>query len=182
MSNTSYTFDLTHSAVGFSVRHLMISKVKGYFRKWGGTLELDLADLSKSKVDVTIEAASIDTQQEQRDAHLKSADFFEAEKFPSLTFKSTAVKIVDDATLEVTGDLTIRDVTRSVVLEVENLGQVADSYFGTRAGFSAKTHISRKDFGLTWNKALETGGVVVGDKIEITLEVEAIAAAKAVAA
>lgn len=182
MSTTSYTFDLSHSAVGFSVRHLMISKVKGYFRKWGGTLELDLADLSKSKVDVTIEAGSIDTQEAQRDAHLTSADFFDSAQYPHLTFKSTAVKVIDASTLEVTGDLTIRDVTRPVVLEVESLGQVADSYFGTRAGFSARTHLSRKDFGLTWNKALETGGVVVGDKIEITLEIEAIAAASTSAA
>jgi polyisoprenoid-binding protein YceI len=150
MSTTSYTFDLTHSAVGFSVRHLMISKVKGYLRSWTGTLELDLADLAKSKVDVTIDATSIDTQQEQRDAHLKSADFFETEKFPSLTFKSTAVKVVDDTTLEVTGDLTIRDVTRPVVLEVENLGQVADSYFGTRAGFSAKTHMPWRRAAWSW--------------------------------
>ncbi len=178
----SYTFDLSHSAVGFHVRHLMISKVHGRFTAWGGTLEIDEADLAKSKVAVEIDAASVDTKELKRDEHLRSADFFDAEKFPKLTFASTKVEKVDDENLKVTGDLTIHGVTRSVVLAVERGGEVKDPWGGTRAGFSAKTTISRKDYGLTWNALLEAGGVAVGDKIEITLEIEAVLAAAAIAA
>lgn len=174
MTATTWDFDLSHSSVNFHVRHLMVSKVHGTFHKWGGNLVLDDQDITKSKVDVTIEATSIDTKEEKRDGHLRSADFFDVEKFPQLTFKSTAVKKVSDEELEVTGDLTIRGETKSVVLKVENNGQVKDPWGGTRAGFSAKTSISRKEFGLHWNAVLEAGGVVVGDKIEINLEIEAI--------
>jgi len=174
MTATTWDFDLSHSSVNFHVRHLMVSKVHGTFHKWGGSLVLDDQDITKSKVDVTIEATSIDTKEEKRDGHLRSADFFDVEKFPQLTFKSTAVKKVSDEELEVTGDLTIRGETKSVVLKVENNGQVKDPWGGTRTGFSAKTSVSRKEFGLHWNAVLEAGGVVVGDKIEINLEIEAI--------
>lgn len=174
MTATTWDFDLSHSTVGFHVRHLMVSKVHGSFHKWGGSLVLDDQDITKSRVDVTIDAASLDTKEEKRDGHLRSADFFDTEKFPQLTFKSTAVKKVSDEELEVTGDLTIRGETRSVLLKVETNGQVKDPWGGTRTGFSAKTSISRKEFGLHWNAVLEAGGVVVGDKVEITLEIEAI--------
>lgn len=170
----SYTFDLSHSAVGFHVRHLMISKVHGRFQTWSGTLEIDDANLASSKVAVEIDAASVDTKEAKRDEHLRSADFFDAEKFPTLTFVSTNVEAVDAENLKVTGDLTIRGVTHPVVLAVERGGEVKDPWGGTRVGFSAKTSVSRKEFGLTWNALLEAGGVAVGDKIEITLEIEAI--------
>lgn len=180
MSN-QWDFDLSHSSIGFHVRHLMVSKVHGRFTKWNGTLELDESDLTKSRLDVTIDTASVDTKEPKRDDHLRSADFFDVEKFPALTFKSTKIEKDGDNYL-VTGDLTIRGITKSVKLEVENGGQVKDPWGGTRAGFSAKTHVNRKDFGLTWNVALEAGGFVVGDKIEISLEIEAIKKAASVAA
>ena len=174
MTATTWDFDLSHSSVNFHVRHLMVSKVHGRFQTWGGSLVLDDQDITRSRVDVTIDAASVDTKEEKRDAHLRSADFFDAEKFPQLTFKSTAVKKISDEEIEVTGDLTIRGETKPIVLKVETNGQVKDPWGGTRTGFSAKGSISRKEFGLHWNALLETGGVVVGDKIEITLEIEAI--------
>lgn len=182
MTIKNWNFDLSHSSVNFHVRHLMVSKVHGRFQLWGGSLVIDEADVTKSKVAVEIDAASIDTKEPKRDDHLRSADFFEVEKFPKLTFTSTKIEKVDDENLKVTGDLTIRDVTKTVVLEVERSGEVKDPWGGTRTGFSAKTHISRKDFGLTWNVLLEAGGVTVGDKIEITLEIEATLAAASVAA
>lgn len=174
MTATTWDFDLSHSSVNFHVRHLMVSKVHGRFQAWSGVLVLDDSDVTRSRVEVTIDAASIDTKEEKRDAHLRSADFFDAEHHPNLTFKSTAVKRLSDEELEVTGDLTIRGTTKPVTLKVESNGQIKDPWGGTRAGFSAKTSISRKEFGLNWNALLETGGVVVGDKIDITLEIEAI--------
>jgi polyisoprenoid-binding protein YceI len=177
-----YTFDLSHSSVGFHVRHLMISKVHGRFTSWNGTLEIDEADLRRSKVAVEIDAASVDTKEAKRDEHLRSADFFDVEKFPHLTFTSTAVEVVDDENLRVTGDLTIHGITRPVVLAVERSPEVKDPWGGTRTGFSATATVSRKDFGLTWNALLEAGGVAVGDKITIQLEIEAILAAAAAAA
>ncbi|HVV84134.1 MAG TPA: YceI family protein [Kofleriaceae bacterium] len=177
-----YTFDLSHSSVNFHVRHLMISKVHGRFTRWNGTLAIDEADLSRSRVAVEIEAASIDTKEPKRDDHLRSADFFDVEKFPTLTFASTKVEAAGDEQLRVTGDLTIHGVTRSVVLDVERQGEVKDPWGGVRAGFSATTSISRKEFGLHWNAVLEAGGVAVGDKVTITLEIEAILATAAAAA
>ncbi len=182
MTATTWDFDLSHSSVNFHVRHLMVSKVHGRFATWGGSLELDNDDITRSRVDVTIDTASVDTKEEKRDAHLRSADFFDTENFPKLTFKSTSVKKISDDELEVLGDLTIRGETRAITLKVESNGQVKDPWGGTRAGFSAKASISRKEFGLHWNALLEAGGVVVGDKIEISLEIEAIQKAAAVAA
>lgn len=173
MATQHWDFDLSHSSINFHVRHLMVSKVHGRFEKWSGSLEVDEADPAKSKVSVAIDAASIDTKEAKRDEHLRSADFLEVEKFPKLTFTSTRIEKSGDG-LAVHGDLTIHGVTRPVTLEVETTGQVKDPWGGTRTGFSAKTTISRKDFGLTWNVALETGGFVVADKVEITLEIEAI--------
>ena len=178
----TYTFDRSHSSVGFTVRHLMVSKVRGLFHTWDGTLEIDPADIRRSKVAVEIDAASIDTKEEKRDAHLRSADFFDVEKFPKLTFASTAIEEVDAENLKVTGDLTIHGVTKSVVLDVERSPEVKDPWGGVRTGFSASTTISRKEFGLHWNAALEAGGVVVSDKVTINLEIEAILAAGAQAA
>lgn len=174
MAIAQWDIDVTHSAVGFSVRHLVISKVRGTFDKFAGTLEVDPADLSSAKVDVTIEANSINTREAQRDAHLRSPDFFDVEKFPALTFKSKGVKLLSKDELEILGDLTIHGVTKEVTLKTEYLGANKDPWGGDRIGFSAKTQVLRSEFGLTWNQALETGGVVVSDKIEIELEVEAV--------
>lgn len=172
MTATTWDFDLAHSSVNFH----------GRFGTLAGSLVLDEQDITKSRVEVTIEAASVDTKEEKRDAHLRSAEFFDAEKFPQLTFKSTAVKKVSDEDIEVAGDLTIRGETKPITLKVETSGQVKDPWGGTRTGFSAKATISRKEFGLHWNALLETGGVVVGDKIEITLEIEAVKKADSQAA
>jgi polyisoprenoid-binding protein YceI len=182
MSTSKWDFDLGHSSVNFHVRHLMVSKVHGRFTKWSGNLELDEQDLTRSRLDVTIDAASIDTQEPKRDEHLRSADFLDVTVFPSLTFKSTQITRDGDDSYRVTGDLTIHGVTKPVTLEVEGGARVTDPWGGTRTGFSARTSISRKEFGLTWNVALEAGGFLVGDKLDITLEIEAIKAAATAAA
>lgn len=136
--------------------------------QWDGT------NPTASKVDVTIDAASIDTHEPARDTHLRSADFFDAEHFPQLTFRSKQVEVLDGDNLRIIGDLSIRGVTREVILDVESLGSVKDPWGGTRAGFTARTSVNRKDFGLTWNVMLEAGGVTVGEKVEITVDVEAV--------
>ncbi|MGE0869469.1 MAG: YceI family protein [Kofleriaceae bacterium] len=177
MTATSWEIDHGHSSVNFTVRHLMVSKVHGRFARWTGVLELDPEDITRSSVDVTIDATSVETKEERRDAHLRSADFLDVENFPTLTFRSTAVERVSDDELAVTGDLTIHGVTRSVKLAVEVGGEVKDPWGGTRAGFSAKTMISRKDYGLTWNALLEAGGVAVADRVDIGIEIEAVKAA-----
>jgi polyisoprenoid-binding protein YceI len=180
MPATRWDFDLSHSSINFHVRHLMVSKVHGRFHDWKGVLELDDEDLSRSHIAVTIDAKSLDTREPKRDDHLRSADFLEVEKFPQIAFQSTKIERTGDDAAKAHGDLTIHGVTKPVVLDVELSGQVKDPWGGTRTGFTAKTAISRKDFGLTWNVALEAGGLLVGDKIEITLEIEAVkAAAKA---
>jgi polyisoprenoid-binding protein YceI len=153
----------------------MISKVRGSFDKWTGTFQYDESDPTSTQIDVRIEAASINTKEDKRDAHLRSPDFFDVESHPELRFKSTLVR-QDGDDYVVAGELTIRGVTRAVELTVERLGSGRDPWGGERAGFSAKTSINRKDFGLTWNQALETGGVLVGEKVEITLDVEAVRA------
>jgi polyisoprenoid-binding protein YceI len=181
MSKT-WDFDLSHSSVGFHVRHLMVSKVHGRFTSWTGTLELDEQDLTKSRLEVTIDASSIDTKDGKRDDHLRSADFFDVEKFPSLTFVSKQIKRDGDERYLVAGDLTIHGITKAVTLEVEGGSVVKDPWGGTRTGFSATTSISRKEFGLNWNVALEAGGFLVGDKIEISLEIEAVKKAASAAA
>lgn len=177
MSVETWNFDPAHSNVGFSVRHLVISKVRGRFKSWTGTFAFDTETGAPSSIDVTIDTASIDTAEAQRDAHLRSPDFFDAETFPKLNFRSTAVKPSGDDTLSITGDLTIRDVTRSVTLDTEYGGRVKDPWGNDRLGFTARTSVSRKDFGLTWNQLLEAGGVAVGDKVEISIEVEVVKAA-----
>jgi polyisoprenoid-binding protein YceI len=179
---STWNIDTSHSGVHFSVRHMVIAKVRGAFDRFSGVVELDEANPAASKVSVRIEAASIDTREEKRDAHLRSADFFDVEKYPELTFTSTKVEKLDGDEYRVTGDLTIHGVTKEVVLDAESLGAGKDPWGNDRIAFSATTAVNRKDFGLTWNQALETGGVLVGEKIEISLDVQAVKAAASKAA
>jgi polyisoprenoid-binding protein YceI len=182
MAQEKWNIDPVHSHIEFSVRHLMISKVKGHFNKWTGVLLVDEANPAGAQVEVTIEAASIDTKEPQRDDHLRSADFLDAAHNPVITFHGTKVERVSGEEYKVTGHLTIRGVTKAVVLAVESLGRCKDPWGGERMGFSAKTAVDRnRDFGLTFNMPLEGGGVVVGDKVEIALEVEAVKEAVAAA-
>jgi polyisoprenoid-binding protein YceI len=176
-ATTTWNIDPAHSAVEFKVKHMMISNVKGQFAKVTGVLTLDESDLTNSRVEAVIEAASIETRDAQRDAHLKSADFFHVEKFPTLSFKSTGISLVRDGELAVQGDLSIRGVTRNVRFSVEGpTPPTKDPWGNTRVAISATTKINRKDFGLTWNAALETGGILVGDEVTITLDVEFVKA------
>lgn len=170
---STWTIDPAHSAVEFSVRHMMITTVRGRFAKVSGTLVLDEADVTRSKVEVEIDADSIDTREEKRDAHLRSADFFEVEKYPKLTFVSRRVERSGDG-LKVTGDLTIRDTTKEVVLDVEDLGRVKDPWGGERASFSATGKLQRSDYGLTWNQALEAGGVLVSEDVKLMIEAQLV--------
>lgn len=173
MSTTTWQIDAAHSSANFTIKHMMIAKVHGGFEKLSGSLVLDSSDISKSSVEASIEAASINTREAQRDAHLKSADFFDVEKFPLLTFKSKKVERSGDEELKVTGDLTIRGVTKEVVFEVEGpSAEQKDPWGNTKIGLSVKTKIKRKDFGLTWNAALEAGGVLVGDDVQISLDIQ----------
>lgn len=176
-TSTSWNIDPTHTTAEFKVRHMMITNVKGQFRPVTGVVTLDESDITKSHVEASIDAASIDTREADRDTHLKSADFFDVEKFPTLTFSSTRVASTGNGELEVEGDLMIHGVTRKVTFGVEGPTPPGkDPWGNTRIGFSATTKINRKDFGLTWNAALETGGILVGDEVTITLDVEAIKA------
>jgi polyisoprenoid-binding protein YceI len=176
-ATTTWNIDPVHSVAEFKVKHMMISNVKGQFPKVSGKLTLDESDLTKSKVETSIETASIETRDPQRDGHLKSPDFFHVEKFPTMSFKSTGIKIVRDGELSVEGDLTIRDITRKVLFTVEGPTPPAkDPWGNTRIAVSATTKINRKDFGLTWNAALETGGILVGDEVTITLDVQFVKA------
>ena len=176
MALEKWNFDPIHSNIGFSVRHLMISKVNGHFKTWTGTLAIDEASPSASSVEVSIEAASIDTKEQQRDDHLRSADFLDAQKFPKIVFRSTRVEKLADDRFHVTGDFTIHEVTKQVVLDVEYFGRQKDPWGGERAGFSGKTSIDRRDYGLTFNMPLDGGGFVVGDRVDITLDIEAVKA------
>jgi polyisoprenoid-binding protein YceI len=174
MANTTWQVDGAHSTVGLTVRHMVISKVRGRFGKWSAKLALDTADLARSSVEVEIEAASIDTGVADRDAHLRSPDFLDAAKHPTLRYASRRVEKVSGDRLRVVGDLTIRDVTREVVLDVEYGGQGKDPWGNQRVGFTATASLNRKDFGLTWNQALETGGVLVADRVDVEIELQAI--------
>ena len=174
-----WDIDVSHSAIHFHVRHMVISKVHGRFAKWSGALQLDTQDLTRSSVEVTIDAASIDTQVADRDAHLKSADFLDVAKYPQLTFRSRKIEKAGAGYL-VTGELELHGVKREVVLDAEFAGTGKDPWGNERAGFAAKASLDRREFGLVWNAALEAGGVLVGDKIEITLEIEAVKAVEAV--
>jgi polyisoprenoid-binding protein YceI len=171
---TTWKIDPSHSHVEFAVRHLMISTVKGRFAGVSGNVQTPGEGLAGATADVTIDPATIDTREPQRDAHLKSADFFDVEKFPTLTFRSTPVSDVDGTDFQLTGELTLHGVTRPVTLKVSEEGRGSDPWGGQRAGFTAAGKIKRSDFGLTWNQALETGGFVVGDEVKISLDVELV--------
>lgn len=181
MALETWQVDPAHSGVHFMVRHMVIAKVRGRFTRWSAKLRIDTADLGKASVEAEIDARSIDTGEPDRDTHLRSADFLHAEKYPVLTYRSRRVEVLSADHLRVTGELTIREVTREVVLDVEYGGLGKDPWGNQRSGFTAKTAINRKDYGLTWNQALETGGVLVADKVDIEIEIEALqqAAAKA---
>jgi polyisoprenoid-binding protein YceI len=167
--------DPVHSVVSFSVRHMMVSNVRGEFTKFTGALEGTGSDVTTAKINVTIDAASVSTREPKRDAHLMSPDFFDVAKFPTLTFVSKKIARAGDGKLKVTGDLTIHGITTEVVLEVEGpTPEMKDPWGGTRVGAHATTTISRKDFGLLWNKALEAGGVLVGDDVAISIDVELV--------
>jgi polyisoprenoid-binding protein YceI len=170
-----YTLDLTHTRIGFSARHAMVTTVRGQFNDFEGAAHLDTADPSASSAKVSIRAASITTGQADRDAHLRSADFFDADTFPELTFVTSSVTRGDASTWTVTGDLTIKGVTNPVSIDFESTGSAKDPYGNLRVGFEGSTSINRKDWGLTWNAALETGGVLVSDKIKLEFDVSAIA-------
>lgn len=174
---SAWNLDPAHSVAEFKVRHMMMTSVKGQFAGLAAQLTLDESDITRSRVEATIEAATINTRDPQRDAHLKSADFFDVEKFPRLAFRSTEVRRTGEGQLSVAGDLTMHGVTRRVVFAVEGPTPPGkDPWGGVRIGISATAKVNRKDFGLTWNAALETGGVLVGDEIAITLELEFIKA------
>ena len=179
MTNTTipagtWNIDPTHSTVGFVARHLVISKVRGSFRSFSGAIIISDQQLDSS-VSVSIDMGSVDTADESRDGHIKGEDFFDVAKFPTMTFTSTKVT-QEGEDFEIAGDLTIKGVTRAVILELEFNGVSKDPWGGTRAGFSAETEINRKDFGLEWNVVMETGGVLVGEKIKIELDIQAVQA------
>ena len=177
-----WNIDPTHSTAEFTVRHLMITNVRGRFNKVAGTVELDPAHPETSLIDVTIDASSIDTGEPKRDAHLRSADFFDVENHPTITFRSTLVQRSDDG-YGVVGYLTMHGVTKEIVLEVEELSKPGkDPWGNVRVGTSAKAKINRKDWGLNWNAALETGGVLVGEQVKIAIEVSMVAEAAVKAA
>jgi len=173
MSSATWNIDTSHSTVHFIARHMVIAKVRGAFKAFSGVIQLDEADMTKSTVSVSIDAASIDTAEEKRDAHLKSVDFFDVEKFPKLTFTSKSISKSGDG-YKVVGDLAIHGVTKEVVLDAKFEGKGQDPWGGQRVAFAAKASVNRQDFGLKWNQVLEAGGLLVSDKIEIELEVEAI--------
>lgn len=173
-TKTTWTIDAAHSNVEFAVRHLMISTVRGRFSDVKGTVVASDDSFKDAGVDIAIGVASVDTRQADRDTHLRSADFFEVEKYPAMTFKSTRVEPQGDDTLRVVGQLTIRDTSKEVVLNVTSEGRGKDPWGGERAGFSATAKINRRDFGLTWNQVLEAGGFAVGDEIKISIDVELV--------
>jgi polyisoprenoid-binding protein YceI len=176
-TTTTWNIDPVHSVAEFKVKHMMITNVKGQFAVVNGLLSLDEENITNSRVEASLDAASVNTRDVQRDAHLKSADFFDVEKFPTLSFKSTRITLAGNGELAVAGDLTIHGVTKSVVFNVEGPSAPGkDPWGNTRIGLSATTKVNRKDFGLTWNAALETGGILVGDEVTITLDVEFVKA------
>ena len=170
----TYTFDPAHSRIGFVARHAMVTKVRGAFNEFEGTATIDGDEPGKSSARVTLQVASIDTRNAQRDGHLRTNDFLDAENYPQITFVSTEVEHVGGADFEVTGDLTIKDVTRSVTIPLEFQGAATDPFGNQRIGFEGSLPINRSDFGVTYNAALETGGVLVSDKITLEFEISAI--------
>jgi polyisoprenoid-binding protein YceI len=167
----TYTIDAVHSDVSFKVRHL-VSKTAGRFASFDGTITADFSNLAASSVEFTIEAASIDTRNEDRDRHLRSADFFDVENYPNITFKSDKITRTGNTSFAVTGPLSMHGVTKEITLPVTYLGEVQDPWGNVKAGFETSTTLNRKDFGIVWNKALDTGGVLLGDEVEITINLE----------
>lgn len=174
MAFEHWEIDSGHSGINFSVRHLVVAKVRGRFARWSGGFDAENGDLASAQVNTVIDASSVDTGVAERDAHLRSPDFLDVARFPEITFKSTRVEKRSENMLRVTGDLTIRGVTREVVLDVEHSGRTTDPWGNQRAGFTATTTLDRREFGLIWNQALEAGGVVVGDRVSVEIEVEAV--------
>ncbi|MGP3948278.1 YceI family protein [Streptomyces sp. 7N604] len=172
-----YTIDPAHSSIGFTVRHAMVTNVRGAFGDYDGTLRLDGSDPSRSGASLDVRIASVDTGIEDRDGHLRSGDFFDAEKFPLMTFRSTAAEHAGGDEYRITGDLTIKDVTRPVTIDLEFNGSATDVYGNERVGFEGRAEILRSDWGLTWNAALETGGVMVSDKVKLAFDISAIKSA-----
>jgi polyisoprenoid-binding protein YceI len=171
--SAQWQFDMQHSGISFTVRHMLVSKVRGRFTRWSGALQFQPENPALSSVEVSIDTASVDTAEAQRDGHLRSGDFLDVEKFPSIVFKSTKVEKKGDAEFLVTGDLTIRGVSRPVLLEVEYGGAMRDPWGNERAGFTAKTTIDRKEFGISFNQVLDHGGLALGEKITIDIDIEA---------
>ncbi|MFD8751996.1 YceI family protein [Kitasatospora sp. NPDC059577] len=172
-----WAIDTTHSEIGFSVRHAMVTNVKGRFTEYDGKLHLDGSTPHNSSADLVIKVASIDTNQAQRDEHLRTGDFFAAETFPEIRFRSTSTEQLDDDTYRMTGELTIKDTTRPVVLDLEYTGSATDAYGAERVGFEGRTVVDRTTFGLTYNAALETGGVLIGEKVKLSFDISAVKAA-----
>ena len=170
----AWTIDPSHSQIQFAVRHMMISNVRGRFEDFSGTVDFNENDLSTLAVDVSIDTASINTRDEKRDEHLRSADFFNSAEFPTMTFKSTGVEKVNDSNLKLHGNLTIMGTTKPVTLDIEYAGTVVSPWGTTSAGFSASAKINRKEWGLVWNATLEAGGLLVGEDIKIELELELV--------
>jgi len=178
MTTSNWSIDATHSGINFSVRHMVVSKVRGRFARYSGAIHVDEDDITRSDAEVTIDAASIDTGTPQRDEHLRSADFFDVEKFPEIRFRSRRLEKLADDRYRLIGDLTIRDVTRETSLDVELGGRAKDPWGNERLGFVAKAALDRKDFGLVWNQVLDAGGVLVGDRVDIELDVQAVKGAE----
>jgi len=170
----TYTIDPSHSRIGFAARHAMVTKVRGSFNEFEGSGYFDAEDPARSHARLTVEAASIDTRSADRDAHLRSNDFFEMETYPQITFASTTVEPVDATTFRVTGDLTIKDVTRPVTFDLEYTGTAVDPFGNRRLGLEGSVVVNRKDWGLTWNAPLDAGGVLVSEKVTLEFEVSAI--------
>ncbi|WP_099363362.1 YceI family protein [Fredinandcohnia onubensis] len=173
MANTKWAVDASHSSIDFSVKHMMIAKVKGSFESFEATIEADPADLTSANIEFNVDLASVNTKNGDRDNHLRSADFFDVENHPAMTFKSTSIVKTDDDEYNVTGDLTIHGTTKSETFQVVFEGAGKDPWGNEKVGFSATGKINRSDYGLVWNAALETGGVLVGDQIKISIEIEA---------
>jgi polyisoprenoid-binding protein YceI len=171
-----YTIDPAHSRIGFSVRHAMVTNVRGEFTEYEGKLHLDGADPAKSTAELVIKVASIDTNQAQRDEHLRTGDFFAAETYPEITFRSTSAEEVGADTYRLHGDLTIKGVTRPITLDLEFTGAATDPFGANRAGFEGGTTVDRTDWGLSYNAALETGGVLIGEKVKLVLDISAVKA------
>ena len=170
----TYTLDTAHSRIGFAARHAMVTKIRGSFNEFGGSGYFDADDPSKTQLQLTIASASVDTRNADRDGHLKGDDFLNVEKFPQITFVSTSVERVNDEDYRVTGDLTVRDVTRPVTVDFEFGGAATDPFGNSRIGFDGKTTINRKDWGVSWNAVLEAGGLLVSEKVTLEFEVSAI--------